>query len=160
MKKLIICGKANMEKSVAEIKEKNSELWMCGTDKREGADRYFELHGIKVKHENVTTELPAKVYELGLPVNNTICALLVFAYLSGYTKVTVLGAPMNATHEYIEQRPALAYVVGYLNASRMKIEWEGIPQTINYGNKKPVKAEDDIEEAEDDIEEAEDGSKQ
>ena len=79
MKKLIICGKANMEKSVAEIKEKNSELWMCGTDKRDGADRYFELHGIKVKHENVTTELPAKVYELGLPVNNTICALLVFA---------------------------------------------------------------------------------
>lgn len=60
----------------------------------------------------------------------------------------VLGAPMNATHEYIEQLPALAYVVGYLNASGMKIEWEGIPQTINYGNKKPVKAEDDIEEAE------------
>ena len=151
MKKLIICGKANMERSIAEIKEKNSELWMCGTDPREGADRYFELHGIEVKHQNVITELPKKVYELGLPVNNTICALLVFAYLSGYTRVTILGAPMNATHEYIEQRPALAYIVGYLNASGMKIEWDAIPQTVNYGNKESVKAEDDIEEAEDGI---------
>ena len=149
MKKLIICGKANMEKSVAEIKEKNSELWMCGTDSRTGADRYFELHGIKVNHENVTTELPKEVYELGLPVNNTICALLAYAFLSGYKKVSVVGSPMNATHEYIEQRPALAYVIGYLNASGMTIEWEGIPQTINYGIKQSVKAEDDIKEAED-----------
>ena len=141
MKKLIICGKANMEKSVTEIKEKNSELWMCGTDCREGADRYFEFHGIKVNHENVTTELPKEVYELGLPVNNTICVLLAYAFICGYKKVSVVGAPMNATHEYIEQRPALAYVIGYLNASGMKIEWDAIPQTINYGNKKSIEVE-------------------
>lgn len=149
MKKLIICGKANMEKSVAELKEKNSELWMCGTDSREGADRYFELHGISTNHQNVTRELQKEVYELGLPVNNTICALLVYAFISGYKNVSVIGAPMNANHEYIEQRPALAYVVGYLNASGMNIEWEGVPHTVNYGRKKPLKAEDDIEEAED-----------
>ena len=52
MNKLIICGKANMRKTAAEIREKNSDLWMLGTDPREGADKYFELHGIKVNHEN------------------------------------------------------------------------------------------------------------
>ena len=56
---------------------------------------------------------------------------------------------MNATHEYVEQRPALAYVIGYLNASGMSIQWEGVPHTLNYGKKQPLKAEDDIKEAED-----------
>lgn len=135
-KNLIICGKANRDKSVAEIKPKNSELWLLGTDPREGADRYFELHGITVNHENVTTELPKEVYELGLPVNNSICALLVFAFIQGYKNITVLGAPMDAAPEYIEARPALAYVVGWLNATGVNVEWDVIPATLNYGKKK------------------------
>lgn len=141
-KTLIICGKANQEKSVAQIKEKNSELWMCGTDPRKGADRYFELHGITVEHENTTTELPKEVYELGLPVNNTICALLAFAFMQGWKKIKVVGAPMDATHEYIKDRAAVAYVVGWLNGMGYEVEWEGIPETISYGKKQKEEPEE------------------
>ena len=160
MKKLIICGKANMEKSVAEIREKKCELWMLGTDPREGADRYFELHGINVTHPNTTYELPDEVYETGLPVNNSISAVLIYAWLSGYKEVSIVGAPMNSKLEYIEERPALAYVVGALAASGMKLEWDGMPENHNYGrNKKPVKAENEMVEAENEMVEAENGTK-
>ncbi len=124
-----------MEIPVENIREKNSEVWMCGTDTREGADWYFELHGLKVKHENVLYELPESVYRTQLPINNTICAMLVCAWIKGFTEVSVVGAPMNAKHEYIEQRAALAYVIGYLNASGMEISWEGVSETLNYGKK-------------------------
>ena len=154
MKKLIICGKANMEKTVAEIRTKNCELWMLGTDPRKGADKYFELHGIKVEHENTIYELPDSVYEMGLPINNSISALLVYAWISGYKEVSIVGAPMDSKDEYIHERPALAFVVGYIAAQGMKLEWDGMVENSNYGlRKKPaaVKAEEkeDVEEKED-----------
>ncbi len=155
MKKLIICGKANMEKTVAEIRTKNCELWMLGTDPREGADRYFELHGIKTKHENTTYELPDSVYEMGLPVNNSVSALLIFAWISGYKDVSIVGAPMNAKAEYIEERPALAFVIGYLAALGMRLEWDGMVENLNYGMKKKTAAVKAVEK--EDVEEKEDG---
>ena len=133
MKKLVICGKANMEKTVAEIRVKNCELWMLGTDPREGADRYFELHGIKVEHENTTYELPESVYEEGLPINNSISALLIYAWQLGYREVSIVGAPMNARDEYINERPSLAFVVGYIAAQGLKLEWDGMVENSNYG---------------------------
>ena len=135
MKKLIICGKANIELSVDEFKEKNSELWMLGTDPREGADKYFELHGIKVNHENTVYELPDEVYQMGLPVNNSISALLILAFISGYKEISLVGCPMNSVKEYIEERPALAFLVGYFAGLGMKLEWDGMPEDKSYGYK-------------------------
>ena len=137
MKTLIICGKASEWKNVNELKidRETTELWMCGTDERKGADLYFELHDIKVKHKRVIRELPDEVYAFGLPVNNTICALCVYAWLKGYKNVLVMGSPMLATHEYIEQRPALAYIIGWLTARGMNIQWTGLPKNIDYGKK-------------------------
>lgn len=135
MKNLIICGKANLEKSADEIRTRNSELWMLGTDPRKGADKYFELHGIRVDHENTIYELPDSVYEQGLPVNNSISALLIYAFLSGYKKISLVGCPMNSVQEYIEERPALAFVVGYFAGLGLRLEWDGMPENKSYGFK-------------------------
>jgi len=109
---------------------------MLGTDNREGADRYFELHGIKVEHENTAYELPDAVYNQGLPINNSISALLVYAVLSGYTNIAIVGAPMNARDEYIQERPALAFLVGYFAAKGIKLSWDGMVENLNYGKKR------------------------
>ena len=79
MKDVIICGKANIGIPVEALRKGDAEFWMLGTDKREGADKYFELHGIKVEHENTFYELPDEVYNQGLPVNNSISALAIYA---------------------------------------------------------------------------------
>lgn len=158
MKKLIICGKANMEKPAADIRTKNSELWMLGTDPREGADKYFELHGIKVNHENTVYELPDSVYECGLPINNSISALLVHAWQSGYKDIALVGAPMNAKDEYINERPALAFVVGYIAGQGIKLSWDGMVENNNYGfHRKPKAVKAEIKEEKEEMEEKEDG---
>lgn len=145
-----------MEKAVSEIKTKGSELWMLGTDPREGADRYFELHGIKVEHENTAYELPDEVYEMGLPINNSVSALLVYAWISGYKDISLVGCPMNSAAEYIEERPALAFVVGYIAAQGIKLEWDGMVENKSYGfRRKSVK----IENKKEDVEDKEDGEK-
>lgn len=146
MKKLIICGKANMEKDVSDIRTKNSELWMLGTDPRIGADRYFELHGLPVEHENVTYELPDKVYELGLPVSNSICALALFAFISGYKDISIVGAPMDSKTEYIKERSSLALVVGFLTGSGLKVNWDGMPDLAFYGKRTKPEDNENIEE--------------
>lgn len=137
-KKLMISGKANRDLTTDEIREPGRELWLLGVDEREGADRYFELHGIKVNHENCTYELPDEVYNQGLPINNSISALLVYAWLLGYTDISIVGAPMVANVEYQEQRPALAFVVGYLAGIGLKLAWDGMVENNYYGKgKKP-----------------------
>ena len=50
-----------------------------------------------------------------MPVNNSISALAVYAWLTGYTEIKIKGCAMVAKNEYLEQRPAVAYVVGFLN---------------------------------------------
>lgn len=137
MKDLIILGKAPIKYSVSELKTSNNEIWMLGTDARAGGDKYFELHGIPVNHENVIYELPEKIYRLGLPINNSICALLVHAYLLGYKKISVIGAPMDAKNEYLQQKPAVAYICGWLFAKGVTVEWAYGPQNTNYGRMKP-----------------------
>ncbi|MCR4627388.1 MAG: hypothetical protein K5640_07035 [Treponema sp.] len=155
MKKLIICGKANIELAVDEFKEKNSELWMLGTDPRNGADKYFELHGIKVNHENTVYELPDEVYEQGLPINNSISALLIHGWLQGYKTIEIIGAPMNARDEYINERPSLAFVVGYIAAQGVKLSWDGMVENTDYGRKKKPEVKIVEEEKDDDIQKEE-----
>ena len=131
MKRLIICGKANQNIPVKKLRmNKTDEVWLCGTDIREGADLYFEIHGIKV-----TYELPEKVYETGLPINNSISALLVYAWLEGYKDIKLVGCQMWAKHEYQEARPTLAYCIGYIAAHGVKVEWDGLPLNKFYGAK-------------------------
>lgn len=134
MKKLVICGKCNID--IGSIPE-GAEIWMLGTDPRPYGDVYFELHGIKIKnHDKVIYELPDEVYQMGLPINNSISALLIFSFLKGYKDVEILGCPMESHIEYLEQRPALAYVIGFLSSKGMNIQWNVIPKNKDYGKKK------------------------
>lgn len=114
-KKVIICGRSNREQTSDQVREEGWELWYLGTEEREGGDRYYELHDIPCRHAGAIRTLPERVYEQGLPVNNSICALMVYAWLEGYTEIKVKGCAMIAKTEYIEQRPAVGYVAGFLN---------------------------------------------
>jgi hypothetical protein len=133
MKKLIICGKGNDHIPLNEIAGPGDETWLHGTDTRDGADWYFELHGIDTGRENTIYEMPETIYKAGLPINNTICAMLVCAWLSGYQEIRLCGAPLEATDEYQDQKPAVAFIVGFLKGKGIKITWDEGPENNNYG---------------------------
>lgn len=135
MKSVVICGKERWGLTAEEMHKQGFDVWCCGTESRDGADLYVELHGIKVNRDNVLYELPEEVYLQGLPVNNTISALLIFAYLKGYTNIAILGAPMTGSDEYIEQRSGVAWVCGWLEAKGIIIDWKDKPVNVNYGRK-------------------------
>ena len=97
MNNLIICGKANQNVPVKKLRmNKTDEVWLCGTDIREGADLYFEIHGIKVPHKNVITKFEDEVIynESGISPSNTISGMMIYAWLKGYKNITLLGCPM------------------------------------------------------------------
>lgn len=135
MKDLIIIGKAAIATPIKNLKNDNTEIWMLGTDTRNGGDIYFELHNITIKnHDNVIYNLPDSVYSYNLPINNSISALLVYAWLQGFKNIRILGCPMNLKVEYTKQKPALGFVIGWLSAHDVKITWSEITN-INYGKK-------------------------
>lgn len=134
-KKVIICGRSNRTVPTEEVREDGYELWYLGTETRDGGDKYYELHDIPCRHEGAIRKLPDEVYRQGLPINNSVTALMVYAWLEGYTDIIVKGNAMVAQVEYLEQRPAVAYVVGYLNGKGIHVTWTDGPKNINYGRK-------------------------
>ena len=133
MKGLVICGKSNSGTRTENIRVADFDLWMLGTDSRAGADRYFELHGIKSDHPNTVYVLPDEVYNMELPVNCSIAAMLIYAYLNAYTDIVIKGAPMNAKEEYIQQKPSVAYIAGWLKAKGVRVTWIDGLDNLNYG---------------------------
>ena len=134
-KKVVICGRSNRTVPTEEVREEGYELWYLGTETRDGGDKYYELHDISCRHEGAIRKLPDEVYRQGLPINNSVTALMVYAWLEGYTDIIVKGNAMVAQVEYLEQRPAVAYVVGWLNGKGIHVEWTDGPKNINYGRK-------------------------
>ena len=43
---------------------------------------------------------------------------------------------MDSTPEYIQERPSLAFVVGFLAGQGVKMEWDGMVQNNDYGRKR------------------------
>ena len=104
MNTVIICGKANRGIPVEALRKGDAEFWLLGTDEREGADKYFELHGIKVEHENTFYELPDEVYNQGLPINNSISALAIYAWMLGAKKISIIATnitPLTIQRLYV-----------------------------------------------------------
>lgn len=135
-KKVIICARGNDEVPTDQVREDGYELWMLGTDPRQGADKYWELHDLSTRHDDVAIRaLPDEVYQQGLPINNSVAALMVYAWLEGYTEIKVKGCAMTAKTEYIQQRPAVAHVAGFLNGKGIKCEWLDGPKNEDYGRK-------------------------
>lgn len=126
MNNLIICGKANQDIPVKKLRmNKTDEVWLCGTDIREGADLYFEIHGIKVPHKNVITKFDDEVIynESGISPSNTISGMMIYAWLHGYKNIMLLGCPM-IIKEYPQQRITVVQLVHYLNRHGCNVVWE------------------------------------
>ena len=133
MKKLIIMGLAG-DPSPADYPD--CEVWTVGRNHHNGASKYFELHGLDFYGHKM--ERPSKsVYDFAhtfnLPINNTICYMLVLAHILGYTDIKIVGSPLIAKNEYIKERPAVAYLIGYMSAFGAHIEWLGGIDNIDYG---------------------------
>lgn len=143
---LIICGKANQNKPVSKLKDSpEDEVWLCGTDRRRGADLYFEIHGIKVNHENVIRMFGEEIYynESGLSPSNTISGMLIYAWLHGYTDITLDGCPMIAP-EYVDHKATVVKLVRYLRDKGLKIKWEEEMATA----KKPAEKKEEAKKPE------------
>ena len=147
MNNLIICGKANQDIPVKKLRmNKTDEVWLCGTDIREGADLYFEIHGIKVPHKNVITKFDDEVIynESGISPSNTISGMMIYAWLHGYKNITLLGCPM-IIKEYPQQRITVVQLVHYLNRHGCNVVWEEMNMATAQKNAKD--AEQKNEEA-------------
>lgn len=147
MNNLIICGKANQDIPVKKLRmNKTDEVWLCGTDIREGADLYFEIHGINVPHKNVITKFDDEVIynESGISPSNTISGMMIYAWLHGYKNITLLGCPM-IIKEYPQQRITVVQLVHYLNRHGCNVVWEEMNMATAQKNAKD--AEQKNEEA-------------
>jgi hypothetical protein len=139
MKKLIILGKAPVAGKQcidAKVDFPDCEVWTVGTHKIKNADRYYEFHGIDVPGRTMVRDVCEGVKKIAevLPVNNSVCAMLMEAHFEGYSDIAILGSPMIARDEYLKQRAALAMCIGYIRGAVLnaKIEWTGEPEKINY----------------------------
>lgn len=138
MNKLVILGKGYRKTSLSEIKKQGYEIWTVGTfdDPEENlVDKFFEWHGLNYKNRKMYRDYPEYLKNSKLPLNNSICNMLVIAYHEGYQDVVILGAPMETKEEYIIEKPAMIYCIGYLNALGMNIHYDQIPTPKHYGEK-------------------------
>ena len=139
-KKLIILGKAPVKGKQgldAKVDFPDCEVWTVGTHKIKNADRYYEFHGLEVAGREMVRDvcLGTKVAAGHLPLNNSICAMLVEAYYEDYKDIEILGSPMIAKDEYLKQRAALAMCIGYIRGvshGGVSIVWSDEPEKINY----------------------------
>lgn len=116
-------------------------VWTVGTAEIDDADRYFEFHGLEYRNREMTRTLSKDVshFAMFLPLNNSVCAMLVQAYLEGYKDITIAGCPMKTCAEYIEQARAVAMCVGFFNGmtyanplKKIKVTWLEGPKKENY----------------------------
>lgn len=143
MKKLIILGKAPVKDKAGEdakIDYPDCEVWTVGTHKIKNADRYYEFHGLSVEGREMVRDVSTgtRLLSLLLPLNNSVCVMLVEAYFEGYKDITILGSPMIARDEYLKQRAALAMCIGYIRGlthESVHIEWPDEPENISYFEK-------------------------
>ena len=129
---LAIIGKARM---IAESERSfYDSVWTMGTINIE-ANLYLCLHGEHSIHperdmgwkefRSIVVRYPT------FPIVNSVCVLL--AHLASekeyetclFTRVDILASPLIATKEMKEEKPAVAFWVGYLRAMGIEVNWEG-----------------------------------
>lgn len=128
---LALVGKARLV-STSELAN-YTDVWTVGTNPIE-ATQYICLHGESSIHPD--KDITWKDYEnipyiYNMPITNSICFMLaVVAYNieilhKSYDLVHVLASPLLAKKEMIEERPAVAYWIGYLRGIGVPVYWEG-----------------------------------
>lgn len=141
VKEVVILGKgpqwSEEFKSYCQTHSENDyEVWTVGTHPFPRASRYYEFHGLSYEASPMRKyirESPSEVYTIGVPVNNSITAIMLIAYLEGIKSFTILGCPMDTRTEYIAQKPALAECVGFLRGKGLNIVWSDEPKNEKYG---------------------------
>lgn len=136
---LAIIGTARM---VSESERKfYDQVWTIGRLGIE-ADLYICLHGEHSIHpEKDRTWTDADLQEViqrypSFPLTNSISIMLalvtywvesghVIGNLQGLERVDILASPLISNSEYKEQRPSVAFWVGYLQALGVEVNWEG-----------------------------------
>lgn len=132
---LAIIGKA---RQVAKSEQSFYDLvWTMGTVNID-ADMYLCLHGEHSKHpERDWTWADSYLRDVAqyysrFPIVNSVCVLLAFLAYEvevdknvGITRVDILASPLIATKEMKEEKPAVAFWVGYLRAIGIEVNWEG-----------------------------------
>lgn len=139
-KEVIILGRAPVRGKQgidAAVDYPGKEVWTVGTSPMINAARYYEFHGITRHGHKMIRDVSDEVKETAkaLPLNNSIGVMLIQAYVEGYDKITILGSPMIAKHEYIKQRAALAMLIGYVRGvsnGKVEVIWPDEPEKVNY----------------------------
>lgn len=134
MRSLVIVGKAAFQSEIDALKNSGYEIWMLGTDTNDGADEYFEFHGLDFKNRIMTRSVNHLVELTShlLPLNNSISIMLVEAYFRGYKNILLLGCPMDADEEMKKQKASVSMVVGYLLGRNVTVYWKEAPERKFY----------------------------
>lgn len=93
-----------------------------------GADRYYELHGLPSREPRYDyAKIPVhELRALRLPMINSVCVMLAHAiYEQRHESIRVLASPLLGNAERVEQRPAVAYLLGFADALGIRVYWEG-----------------------------------
>jgi len=146
---LVILGKAPVKGKLGKYAHDDwpvHEVWTVGTADIKDADRYYEFHGIERYGRVMCTKVSPRALEFGralVPLNNSVCLMLMEAFVEGYTDITVAGCPMSMKEEYVAQKPALAMCVGFIRGigyarlytgegNRITVRWLEEPAHGNY----------------------------
>lgn len=135
MKNLILLGKAI--DTIA--KPPDTEVWTLGTHPYKEADKYYELHGLPTPDETKTVrQFESWVYseskKNGIPLNCTIIGMLILG-AQVFKHIEIIGSPLEANEEYLKQRTALAYAVGFYRGRGVDVVWHELPENEEYGKK-------------------------
>jgi len=120
---LVICGNS---RPIPQEELEGYEVWALGVGKVEGADRYYELHGLESKTPCYRMEdIPIEaLHRIGLPLTNSICIMLAHAVLDGrFSYICIKGSPLRA-REYKDRQADLAFICGYAKGRGISIQWE------------------------------------
>ena len=125
--KLLICGTARL---ILPEELSGAEVWSVGRTSLLCADRYYELHGLACREPRYDyRRIPvSQIRQLGLPMVNSVCVMLAHAIVENrHTHIHLVATPLRAGGERVDQRPAVAFLVGYAKAQGFQVFWEDGP---------------------------------
>ena len=129
--KLAICGTA---RPILSSEIDGMEVWTVGRSSFEGADRYYELHGLPSKVPTYREcDVPyGFMKEHRLPASNSICYMIAQAILEDrFDEIHLLATPLTTSVERAHQRGAVLYLLGYAHGKGIRVFWGDAPVDFN-----------------------------
>lgn len=131
MRSLVIAGVAGY---LTDAEVKGREVWTVGRAPFIGASRYYEFHGLSFpsveKNRVYCRDVLPEVRSLPVPMTNSICLMLMEAFVEGYTDIEILRSPLTASFEYRTERMSLASCVMYCRCKGRNVIWKELDDVI------------------------------